>query len=75
MTDANRDNLSVIEGVTGGVSYDPETNVLTLNNATIDATGDMLGGISSAIENLAINVTGVNELKNGYIALYTGPPL
>ena len=75
MTDANRDNLSVIEGVTGGVSYDPETNVLTLNNATIDATGDMLGGISSAIENLTINVTGVNELKNGYIALYTGAPL
>ena len=75
VTDANRDNLSVIEGVTGGVSYDPETNVLTLNNATIDTTGDMLGGISSAIENLTINVTGVNELKNGYIALYAGAPL
>lgn len=75
VTDANRDNLSVIEGVTGGVSYDPEINVLTLNNATIDATGDMLGVISSAIENLTINVTGVNELKNGYIALYAGAPL
>ena len=75
VTDANRDNLSVIEGVTGGVSYDPETNVLSLNNATIDATGEMLVGITAAIENLTINVTGVNELKNGYIALYTGAPL
>ena len=75
VTDANRENLSVIDGVTGGVSYDPTTNVLTLNNTTFDAAGEMLVGITSGIENLTIKLTGVNELKNGYVGLFAGAPL
>ena len=75
VTDANRDNLSVIEGVTGGVSYDPETNVLTLNNATIDASQGIIAAITAAIDNMTIKVTGVNELKSNFVNIYTSSPL
>lgn len=75
VTDANRDNLSVIEGVTGGVSYDPETNVLSLNNATIDASQGIIAAITAAIDNMTIKVTGVNELKSNFVNIYTSSPL
>ena len=35
VTSANKDDLSVIDGVTGTVKYDPQTNTLSLKNATI----------------------------------------
>lgn len=75
VTDANRDNLSVIEGVTGGVSYDPETNVFSLNNATIDASQGIIAAITAAIDNMTIKVTGVNELKSNFVNIYTSSPL
>ena len=38
VTDDNREDLSAIEGVTGQMSYDPQTNTLTLNNVNIQFT-------------------------------------
>lgn len=40
VTEANCGDLSVIDGVSGTVSYEPSTKTLTLRNATIMATGD-----------------------------------
>ena len=35
VTGDNRNDLSVINGVEGNVNYDPQTNTLTLEDATI----------------------------------------
>lgn len=43
ITNANCGDLSVIPGVSGKVQYDPETKTLTLDNATINATGTTAG--------------------------------
>lgn len=37
VTSENCNDLSVIDGVSGTVKYDPTTKTLTLENATIDA--------------------------------------
>ena len=49
-----------ISGVTGMVVYDPITNTLTLNNATITATGAY--GIQNSIPDLTIEVLGANTI-------------
>ena len=59
VTDDNREDLSAIEGVTGQMSYDPQTNTLALNNVTIQAAAR---AITSDIENLTITVTGDNQV-------------
>ncbi len=53
----NASDLSVIEGVSGTVSYDNTTKTLTLNNATVN------GKIKSYIENLKIVLTGSNSIS------------
>ncbi len=58
----NADNLSVIDGVSGTVSYDNATKTLTLNNATINAIGKRTA-IFTEIEDLKINLIGENEIK------------
>ncbi|WP_052102576.1 right-handed parallel beta-helix repeat-containing protein, partial [Porphyromonas gingivicanis] len=40
VTEANCNDLSVIDGVSGTVKYDPNSNTLTLDNATIDVGDD-----------------------------------
>ena len=61
VTDANASDLSVIDGVTGTVTFDPSTNTLTLNNATIVSTGG--SNIGNYINGLTINVVGTNTLS------------
>ena len=46
VTPENCNDLSVIDGVSGTVKYDPTTKTLTLENASIDA-GDKGQGISN----------------------------
>ncbi|MBR1379682.1 MAG: leucine-rich repeat domain-containing protein [Bacteroidaceae bacterium] len=46
VTDANKDDLSVIDGVTGTVRYNSETNTLFLFNASITYSGSSLAAIS-----------------------------
>lgn len=61
VTSENCNELSVITGVSGTVSYDPKTKTLTLQDATID--GEMMYAISSDIYGLKINVVGTNSIN------------
>ena len=53
VTSANCSDLSNIPGVTGKVTYDPDTKTLTLDNATING-GDEAGIYSSAFINCVV---------------------
>ena len=67
VTHTNCNDLSVISGVSGTVKYDKNTNTLTLDNATITATGNSTSyAISSDMPNLKIAVTGNNTLPYTY---------
>ena len=59
VTSANASDLSVIDGVTGNVSFDEYTNTLTLNNAMIAVYND---AIKNEIEGLTMNVVGTNTV-------------
>ncbi len=65
VTSLNSNNLTVIDGVSGTVTYTPSTNTLRLNNATITATSSttLADNIINRIANLKINVTGTNTLR------------
>ncbi len=60
VTYKNADDLSVINGVTGSVSYDNETKTLTLEDATIRNTDK--AGIESNIKDLKINIIGEDTI-------------
>ena len=60
VTSANCNDLSVIEGVSGTVKYDPDKKVLTLQEATISSATSM--AIYSVINDLTIKVIGENNL-------------
>lgn len=64
VSSANCNDLSVIDGVSGKVSYDPNTNTLTLDNATIDDVkyGFYAPGVlvSNTIDDLTIRLIGNN---------------
>ena len=64
VTSENCNDLSVIDGVSGTVKYDPDTKTLTLENATIDDNGSHC--IYSETDSLIINVIGKNKLTNNY---------
>ena len=57
VTSENCNNLSHYYGINGEVSYDPSSRTLTLDNATINATGKYYG-IESRIDELTIRVIG-----------------
>ena len=62
VTDANKDSLAVIPGVTGTVTYDTATKTLRLENATINAAGKY-HAISAKIDGIKIEVIGNNTIK------------
>ncbi|MFC2394900.1 MAG: hypothetical protein ACFNO3_06135, partial [Alloprevotella tannerae] len=62
VTSGNCGDLSVIPGVKGTVSYDPDSKTLTLEDAKLNVEGDH-SGIESEIDGLTIKVSGTNELK------------
>lgn len=65
---ANNSDLSVIDGVSGTVSFDPSTKTLTLKNATIvnkgAAVSDYAYAISSDMPDLKVVVIGDNTLRS-----------
>ena len=63
VTNLNKDDLSVINGVEGSVSYNPDTKTLKLEDATICATGELYA-INNKIENLKIDIVGNNNLSS-----------
>ena len=60
VTSDNCKDLAELDGVSGVVIYDPQSNILTLENATIDTTSP--NAIDSRIDNLTINLIGTNRL-------------
>mgnify|MGYP002251199969 FL=1 len=60
VTSGNCGNLSVIDGVSGTVNYDPGNKLLTLQNATISSNTD--NAIVSYIDGLMIKVIGTSTL-------------
>ena len=65
----NCSNLSVFDGVSGTVKYDPATNTLTLQNATITNTSPNGGnnkgyGILNKIDGLTIHLEGENTITS-----------
>ncbi len=59
----NCNNLSVINGVSGTVTYNPSTKLLTLQNATIQPSS-LAAGIDSEISGLKIRFIGTNIIKS-----------
>ena len=71
VTSANCNDLSVIDGVSGTVKYDPVANVLTLQDAKINAKGHSMA-IESYMADLKIEVIGTNEVNAKGSAIYAG---
>jgi surface protein len=64
VTDANKDGVTGT-GISGSVTYEPSTNTLTLDNATIDQRGLTECAISTAYgapANLKIKLVGENKI-------------
>ena len=68
VTSDNCNDLSVIDGVEGTVKYDPNTKILTLKDAKLNAGGNTC--IRSQIDGLTIEVSGTNELNATRSAIY-----
>jgi arginine-specific protease argI polyprotein len=62
VTSANCNDLSILDGVSGKVCYDPTNKVLTLQDATIN-TGGNINAIYSKIDGITIKIIGTNNLK------------
>ena len=63
VTALNCKDLSVIDGVDGKISYDAETNTLTMEDVTINATG-IEGIVNNNVEDLKIEVVGNNTITS-----------
>lgn len=64
VTALNCKDLSVIDCVDGKISYDPETNTLTMEDVTINATGNNNGIWNRGIKGLKINLVGNNTITS-----------
>lgn len=75
VTSSNCKDLSVIDGVTGKVSFNPKTKVLILNGATI-INNKLFGSgiINSACEGLTIWLEGNNRITSDGRALVMDKP-
>ena len=62
VTKANCADLSVIDGVEGKLSYNPETNTLTMQDCTISTTTSDAGLYTEEDKNLKIEVIGNNSI-------------
>ncbi len=74
--DITSDNYSRISTFTGvnGVTYDPDANVLTLDNATIALQGNTEAITNYADNGLVINITGENKITSNQSALSLACP-
>ena len=75
VTSENCGDLTAIEGVKGKASYDPTTNMLTLENATISSTAEKAAGVAlwNSIKDLTIKLVGNNTItseKSGAMVNY-----
>ena len=61
VTALNCKDLSVIDGVDGKMSYDPETNTLTMEDVTINGSG-INGIVNRSVEGMKIKLVGNNTI-------------
>ena len=71
VTSLNCKDLSVIDGVDGKMSYDPETNTLTMEDVTINTTGENVGIYTYGKNGLKIRVVGNNTITSNNSCITT----
>lgn len=71
VTALNCKDLSVIDGVDGKISYDPETNTLTMEDVTINTTGENVGIYTYGKNGLKIRVVGNNTITSNNSCITT----
>ena len=71
VTALNCKDLSVIDGVDGKISYNPETNTLAMEDVTINATGNNNGIWNRNVKGLKINLVGNNTITTPNEACFT----
>ncbi|WP_314797912.1 hypothetical protein [Alloprevotella tannerae] len=64
VTSHNCNDLSTIDGVSGTVKFDPTTNTLTLDNATMKTIVPECVGLETLIKDLTINLVGNNSITS-----------
>ena len=64
VTSINSKDLSVIDGVDGKMSYNPETKTLTMEDVTINITGENVGIWNKEVKGLKINLVGNNTITS-----------
>ncbi len=66
VTSENCGDLTVIEGVKGKAAYDPATNTLTFDNATITTTAEKAAGVGlwTSVKGLTIKLIGENTITS-----------
>lgn len=64
VTSENCGDLTVIDGVKGKATFDAATNTLTLENATIAATGEKDAGLWTSVKNMTIKLIGENTISS-----------
>ena len=63
VTTQNCADLSIIEGVSGNVSFDPDTKTLTLDNATIERNStDGTGIVNKTVSDFTVKLIGNNTV-------------
>ena len=74
VTKKNCKDLSVIDGVDGKMSYDPETKTLTMEDVTINITGEKVGILNRDVKGLKINLVGNNTITANQAGITIGQP-
>ena len=64
VTSLNSKDLSVIDGVDGKMSYNSETKTLTMEDVTINITGENVGIWNKDVKSLKINLVGNNTITS-----------
>ena len=64
VTKKNYKDLSVIDGVDGKISYNPETKTLTMEDVTINIVGENAGIWNKEVRGLKINLVGNNTITS-----------
>ena len=74
VTSLNSKDLSVIDGVDGKMSYNPETKTLTMKDVTINITGENVGIWNKEVKGLKINLVGNNTITSSEAGITIGQP-
>ena len=74
VTALNCKDLSVIDGVDGKMSYNPETKTLTMKDVTINITGENVGIWNKEVKGLKINLVGNNTITANQAGITIGQP-